>query len=88
MQTMPVKHSMRTVRNTLLQSLCLAALVACATGEDVDRRYEPDASEIGNLPTCLPDQFAVCVDINCEPADYTCAEKDQLRGMFEPRIPR
>jgi len=88
MPTMVVERSMGTVRNTLFQSLCLAALVACATGEGVDRRYELDDDEIGRRPTCPPDQAAVCVDSNCEPADYACIDKDVLRGMFEPRIPR
>jgi len=83
-----VKNSMSTVRITLLQSLSLAALAACATSEDVDRRYEPVASEVGRVPTCPPDQAAVCVDSNCEPTDYACIDKDVLRGMFEPRIPR
>ena len=79
---------MSTARNTLLQLSFLAALVACATGEDVDRLYESNARTAGRVPTCPPDQAAVCVDTNCESTDYACIEKDVLRGMFEPRIPR
>lgn len=81
-----VKHPMSAVRNTLLGSLCLAVLAACATGETVDRRYEPDVGEIRRMLGCGSDQVAVCIEVNCEPADYVCAARGDFRDMFEPRV--
>ena len=76
---------MSLVTNTLRQCTCLALLAACATDDTVDGRYDPGESEIRPVVQCASDQVAVCIDVNCEPTEYVCAEKRDLRGMFEPR---
>ena len=73
---------MSAMQRSLLQLLCISALTACATGEPVDRRPEPDGAEIARTLGCAPDEIAVCVDVDCAPADYHCADKKRALGML------
>lgn len=79
---------MRRNCKLLLLLPCVLALAACATGEPVERESRPDNEQIANELGCAADEVAICVDINCEPDDYVCAEKGEMRRLFEPRIPR
>jgi hypothetical protein len=84
---MVVKHSMSTVRNTLLQSLCLAALAACATGGAVDDGYEQATGKNNNVAKCPEGLIAICIDTHCTPDEYSCADQDDVRDMFDVQTP-
>jgi hypothetical protein len=76
---------MNIAPNALLQLASLALVAACASGDSVDKRYAPVVSEEQHSLQCGRGRVAVCVEVNCEPSDYVCAEKRDLRGLFEPR---
>ena len=78
---------MSTVRNSLLQSLCLVALAACATGEAVDDGYEQAKGRNNNIPKCPEGLVAVCIDSHCTPDEYSCADEIDVRNMFDNQVP-
>jgi len=80
-----VKVHMHIAPNALLQFASLALVAACASGDSIDQRYAPAASEAQHSLQCGPGRVAVCVEVNCDPSDYVCAEQRDLRGLFEPR---
>ena len=66
--------------------LCLSVLIGCATGDPVDRRPEPDIDEIARALRCGPGKMPFCVDADCGPADYYCADKQRALEMLGPDI--
>ena len=83
-----VKTRMVGISKTVLLLTSFLVLAGCATGEPADREARLDEESIARAVGCTSDQVAVCVAVNCELEDYVCAEKGELRSLFEPRIQR
>ena len=66
----------------------LAVTGGCATGEPIERDRDPDIREIARALGCSSTQVAVCVEVNCDPEDYVCAERGEMRDLFDPKIVR
>ena len=82
---------MNTVANRLLALSCSFLLIACAAPGPVDptkegRRSEALVmSEIRAELGCSEDQALVCIETNCRPENYACADERDIRRMFEIR---
>jgi len=75
---------MRIRPPTLLPLLCLLQLGACATEETRDRPPEIGDEAISQQIGCTEDQVAICIDVDCGPDDWACADRSSLRDMFSP----
>ena len=73
---------MGKMRGHISLLLCLAVLGACATPAPVDRQREPRVDEIARALGCAADQVAVCIEVNCEPQDYVCAARGDVKELF------
>ena len=83
-----VKTHMVEISKSVLPLIGSLVIVGCATGEPVNREANLDDEGIARAIGCTSDQVAVCVAVYCELVDYVCAEKGEMRRLFEPRIPR
>lgn len=62
--------------------LSLAVLSACAGDAPVDQRDEASDGEIAQALGCTPDQVAVCTDVNCEPDEFSCMEREDAKRLL------
>lgn len=65
-----------------LTLLTVSALVACANSGSVEKKREPDITQIAQELGCTSDQMPVCIEVNCEPEDYRCADRGDVRDLF------
>lgn len=75
---------MYKMQNISALLLCVSALFACASSEPPDRQSAPGIEEIKRALGCSLDEIAVCVDVNCEPDDYVCADKASVQDLLRP----
>lgn len=76
---------MSEIQKPLLLLFCLAALSACASRESVDNRPTADIGKTTHTVDCPLGQVAVCVDVNCEPQEYQCTEKRNVKRLLGVR---
>lgn len=60
----------------------IAGLTACAAGAPGDRIRNPDINEIARELGCTSEEVAVCVDVNCEPHEYQCAHRSDVKALL------
>ena len=82
-----IGQSTMSVVRDLSDSLKIVGLAACAstksTDRDRDRDRDPDISQIAELIGCRPDEVAVCIEVNCEPDQYACTNRGDVKDMFK-----
>lgn len=71
-----------TICTTL--TLAVPLFAACATGGDGAGR--PTVAEIARDLGCRHDEVAVCIEVNCQPDQFTCAPRDRVRDMMVPEF--
>lgn len=76
---------MNEKQNLLLLLIWLTALSACAGREAVDRQPAPNIGKTTHTVDCPSGQVAVCVDVNCEPEEYQCADKENVKRLLGVR---
>ena len=69
----------------MLLPVYFAGLAACASGEPVARERSPDLLEVARALACAPEEVAVCVDVSCEPHEYQCAHKADVKALLGVR---
>lgn len=69
-------------RATLILTLPLVG--ACAAGGDGAGR--PTVAEIARDLGCRDDEVAVCIEVNCQPEQYTCVPRGRVRDMMVPEF--
>jgi hypothetical protein len=72
-------------QNLPVQLLCIAALAACASHDPVERQPDADIAAVAKALGCSDDEVAVCVDVNCEPREYRCANKADVKALLGVR---
>lgn len=73
---------MRITRFLPVCTLCFFVVAACATVDRGERQVKPNAAAIARALGCGPDEIAFCVDTDCAPADYYCADKNEVLGTI------
>ena len=79
---------MKAIPTLLSACLGLALVGGCATSETVNREPKPDLRQIAQALGCTKNQVAVCIDVDCDAEDYVCADKTEMRELFDPKIVR
>ena len=64
-------------------AICLISLTACASSEPYEHEREPSASEAAKLLGCHSDEVAMCIEDTCEPEDWYCASRGEMRDILE-----
>ncbi len=67
---------------TLLLALAGIGLAACAGTETAPREQDPDIEQIAREIGCTPEEVAVCIDVSCEPDEFYCADRTDVRKLF------
>ena len=74
---------MNASKKLLVSAVCIVGLAACASTKSTDRDRDPDISQIAELIGCRPDEVAVCIEVNCEPDQYACTNRGDVKDMFK-----
>ncbi len=78
----PRGEYMNILQSVLLQVVCVTTLIACAARQPVDRQADLDVAGIAKALGCTDDEVAVCVDVNCEPHEYRCANRADVKALL------
>ena len=74
---------MQQSRITLLLVAIAASFAGCANTDRVASARPPDHAEIAQSLNCTSEQVALCSETNCEPHEFHCADRGDLREMFK-----
>ena len=83
--------SMHAIRHILVSAMCLSVLAACALEpvnkpvEAVHRGSGEEIAELRRQTGCSEGEVLVCIQMNCMPENYACADPRAVRRMFETR---
>ena len=79
---MGAKRRMTPARATAVL-LAGSVLMSCAGREPVEQAAPPDVEQIARELGCGGDEVAVCIDVNCEPEEFQCVPRNDVKRFFK-----
>ena len=77
-----VVYSLMDESNKLWLVICFVGMAACASTESADHQREPDVEDIARALGCKSEEVAVCIDVDCKPEEFYCADRNDIREML------
>jgi len=78
---MAVYRLMNARKKLLMLAICTVGIGACANTQHAER--EQHVKDIAQTIGCAEDEVAFCVETNCEPEEYVCTNRGDVREMFK-----
>jgi hypothetical protein len=75
--------AMQQSKIILLLVAIAASFAGCVNTDHVASARPPDHAEIAKSLNCTSEQVALCVETNCEPEEFQCADRGDVRDMFK-----
>jgi hypothetical protein len=74
---------MNICRRTVFIAMATTGLAACAGTEPAAREKDPDVEQIAREIGCTSEEVAICIGVNCEPEDFYCTNRADVRKLFK-----